>query len=130
MLTPPANKTRVLVIEDNRDSRESLCWLLELAGFEVRTAADGLEGVQTVLRWRPEAAVVDIGLPGLNGYEVARRVRASVGRQVRLLALTGYGQASDRQQALEAGFDLHMVKPAEAETLLDWLKGGPSAGAK
>jgi CheY-like chemotaxis protein len=123
MAAPPTpNRPRVLIIEDNRDSRESLCWLLELAGFEVRVAADGLEGLQAALRWLPEAAVVDIGLPLLDGYEVARRVRATVGDAVRLVALTGYGQPSDRQQALEAGFDLHLVKPAEAEVLLGWLR--------
>jgi CheY-like chemotaxis protein len=113
---------RVLVVEDNRDCRETLCWLLRLSGFQVERARDGDEGVRKALAWRPEAAVVDIGLPLLDGYEVARRLRAGLDGLIVLIALTGYGQPEDRSRALAAGFDHHLTKPAKPGDLLRLLQ--------
>jgi len=103
----------VLIVEDNRDGRESLAMLLELMGHRVDTAEDGRRGVEVALAVRPEVALVDIGLPGLNGYEVARQLRAALGKGVLLVALTGHSQPEDRRKAAEAGFDAHLTKPVE-----------------
>ena len=108
---------RVLVVEDHPDTRESLRSLLRGWGHEVEVAGDGAQGLAKALGWRPEVAVLDIGLPRLDGYEVARRVRPAVGGEVRLIALTGYGAAEDRQRAFAAGFDHHLTKPADPEEL-------------
>jgi CheY-like chemotaxis protein len=113
---------RVLIIEDNPDGRETLRILLELWGYEVEATGDGAEGVRKALDWRPGAAVVDIGLPGLDGYEVARRVRAALARKVCLIALTGYGQPEDRRRALQAGFDAYLIKPADLDQLSHLLE--------
>jgi CheY-like chemotaxis protein len=86
----PTAPPRVLVVEDNDDARESLCLLLSLPGYEVREAADGAEGVRLALEWRPDAVVCDIGLPGLDGWEVARRLRDSMGEGVLLIAVSSY----------------------------------------
>jgi two-component system, sensor histidine kinase len=97
--------------------------LLSLEHHEVFTASDGPTGVDAAVRLRPEVALVDIGLPGLNGYEVARRIRATeAGRAMKLIALTGYGQREDTHQAREAGFDLHLVKPVEPRRLDEALR--------
>lgn len=108
---------RVLVIEDQEDNREALVMLIEHLGHTVRAAPDGPTGLREALALRPDVALVDIGLPGLDGYEVARKVRAALGETVRLVALTGYGQADDRERALAAGFDVHLTKPADVETV-------------
>jgi len=114
---------RILVVEDNADARDMLLALLTLDRHEVVTAADGPAGVDAALRLRPDVALVDIGLPGLNGYEVARRIRATEsGRAIKLIALTGYGQSEDMRQAREAGFDLHLVKPVEPGRLDEALR--------
>jgi PAS domain S-box-containing protein len=114
---------RILVVEDNADARDMLLALLTLDRHEVVTAADGPAGVDAALRFRPDVALVDIGLPGLNGYEVARRIRATEsGRAIKLIALTGYGQSEDMRQAREAGFDLHLVKPVEPARLDEALR--------
>ena len=114
------NGRRVLLIEDNDDAREMLRVALAHDGHEVHEAADGPAGVEAALRLRPDIALVDIGLPGLDGYDVARKIRASgIGRSVRLVALTGYGQTEDRQRAREAGFDAHLTKPVTAERLAE-----------
>src|SRR5262245_5802306 len=118
--SPPA-RSRVLVIEDNGDTRESLCLLLSLAGCEVRDAPDGTEGLRLALDWRPDAVVCDIGMPGLDGWEVARRVRRALGGAGLLAALTGYGQDEDRRRSLAAGFDHHLNKPADPGELLGLL---------
>jgi len=115
---------RILLIEDNADGRETLCCLLQLLGYEVITAADGLEGVDKALHWQPEVALIDIGLPRLNGYEVASQLRQIFGEDVFLIAQTGYGQPKDRQQALAAGFDVHLTKPVDPLELVNWLKIG------
>src|SRR5437879_3099797 len=114
---------RILLVEDNADARDMLLALLTLDRHEVVTAADGPAGVDAALRLRPDVALVDIGLPGLNGYEVARRIRATEsGRTIKLIALTGYGQSEDMRQAREAGFDLHLVKPVEPTRLDEALR--------
>jgi len=115
---------RVLLIEDNPDAREALQMLLELEGHEVETAADGLTGVELAGRFEPDVVLLDIGLPGENGYEVARRLAAHPARsRMRLVALTGYGQENDRRLSEEAGFDLHLVKPLELARLRELLAG-------
>jgi CheY-like chemotaxis protein len=109
---------RILIVEDNVDAAETLQALLELQGHEVWVAHDGLTGLARALELAPSVMLVDIGLPGLNGLELARRLRAELKVQPRrLVALTGYGSPRDRADALEAGFDLHLVKPATFESL-------------
>jgi CheY-like chemotaxis protein len=113
----------ILIVEDNADGRESLAMLLGLLGHRVDTAEDGPRGVEAALGLRPEVALIDIGLPGLSGYDVARQVRAALGDAVQLIALTGHSQPEDRQRAVEAGFNSHLVKPVELEALLSLLGG-------
>jgi signal transduction histidine kinase/ActR/RegA family two-component response regulator len=103
----------ILLVEDNEDARESLARILTLEGHTVHTAADGVSGVAVAERVRPNVAIVDVGLPTMDGYEVARRIRANTHHRVTLIALTGYGQAEDARRAREAGFDAHLVKPAD-----------------
>jgi signal transduction histidine kinase len=115
---------RVLVAEDGEDTREALGILLREWKHEVVFAADGPEAVRVAQAEHPDIALIDIGLPGFDGYKVAREIRAegsAWARQVRLIALTGYGQASDRQRAMEAGFDLHLLKPVDPAKLEDVL---------
>ena len=116
-LSQAGKPRRVLVVEDNPDTRESLRSLLRGWGHEVEVAGDGAQGLAKALGWRPEVAVLDIGLPRLDGYEVARRVRPAVGAEVRLIALTGHGAAEDRERAFAAGFDHHLTKPADPDEL-------------
>ena len=119
-----ARPARVLIVEDNQDAAESLRLLLEVLGHQVRVAHSGPEGVEAAARWLPEVVVSDIGLPGIDGYEVARRVRRLPGLEDALLvALTGYGAEEDRRRAREAGFSHHLVKPADPADLLRVLAG-------
>jgi len=109
---------RVLVVDDHDDSRAMLRLALQQSGYEAIEAMDGIEGVQLALTSRPDAAIVDIGLPGIDGYEVARRLRKLPdGANIALIALTGYGQIEDRERALRAGFDEHLAKPLDTERL-------------
>jgi PAS domain S-box-containing protein len=111
---------RVLVVDDNNDSADSLAIWLELAGHSVRTAYDGPHALAAAQEFRPEVVLLDIGMPGMSGYEVARRLREAPGtRDVRLLAMTGWGQDEDRRRSREAGFDGHLVKPLDPESLKD-----------
>ena len=112
-----SSSRRVLVVEDNREGREMLCTLLQVWGHQVEGAENGLQGIQKGLSWRPEVAVVDIGLPILDGYQVAQELRAALRDQIFLIALTGYCQSEDRRRAFEAGFNVHMNKPADLEEL-------------
>ena len=110
--TTPA--LRILIVEDNLDGRESLRDLLEIWGHTVELAEDGSQGVAKALKHNPDVALVDIGLPGFDGNEVARRIRASsLADHVELIAMTGYGQPEDRRRALQAGFDSYLVKPVD-----------------
>jgi signal transduction histidine kinase len=104
---------KILVVEDNADARWSLVLLLRLLQHEVFEAPDGLTGLDKLIELKPDVALIDIGLPGLSGYEVAARARATIGNHTFLIALTGYGQAEDRAHALSSGFDAHLVKPVE-----------------
>ncbi len=128
-LAGPVRSLRVLVIEDNADARETLTVALALAGHQVHDAADGVEGMALAAAVTPDVVLIDIGLPGLDGYEVARRLRARPeGRTALLVALTGYGREEDRRRAEEAGFDAHLVKPADPARLLALLAGRADAG--
>ncbi|MEJ0037523.1 MAG: response regulator [Gammaproteobacteria bacterium] len=130
---PPARSRRVLIVEDNQDAQDALKFLLELWGHDVRVASDGAAGIQCALAHRPEVALVDLGLPVVDGYEVARQIRAALGDAAPLLiALTGYGAPEQRAQALAAGFDLHIVKPVDPDrlaTLLDEYAATPPSSA-
>ncbi|MBA3539159.1 MAG: PAS domain-containing protein [Deltaproteobacteria bacterium] len=110
---------RIVIVEDNADSREMLCALLTRAGFECRSAADGISALSLIDEFSPEVALVDVGLPGIDGFEVARLVRSEQKHpNMTMIAVTGYGQQSDRMAALKAGFDAHLVKPVRLEQLL------------
>jgi CheY-like chemotaxis protein len=112
----------MLVIEDMPDVLDMLKTLLELDGHQVDTALDGQQGLDMIARRRPDVALVDIGLPVLDGYEFARQVRsAPANADMLLVALTGYGQADDQRRALESGFDAHLVKPVDMDKLADLL---------
>ena len=108
---------KILLVEDNEDAREMLQMLLTLSGHEVYGAYDGPSGIEMAQTIDPDIVVIDLGLPGVDGYEVARQLRASRRKDVGLIALSGYGQAEDRRKALEAGFDTHIVKPADPSHL-------------
>jgi CheY-like chemotaxis protein len=111
-------RRRILVADDNSDALESLATLLELGGHEVYSAANGALALESAERHLPEVALLDIGMPKLDGYEVARRIRAQPwGRRITLVALTGWGQESDRRRSGEAGFDSHLVKPLDLDKL-------------
>jgi PAS domain S-box-containing protein len=118
----PTIRRRVLIVEDNDDAREMLKILLEQEGHEVYEAVDGTEGVRAASRLRPDLALVDLGLPILDGFEVARFIRRQDHQPQRLVALTGYGQAEDRERALRAGFDDHLVKPVDPDRLAELLQ--------
>ena len=119
--TPGAPGRSILIIEDNADAREALRILLELDGHVVEAVGEGTEGLQIAQAKDPDIALVDIGLPGLDGFEIARRLRASGSRRPVLVALTGYGQPEDRRRATEAGFDSLLVKPVDPSVLSDLL---------
>jgi CheY-like chemotaxis protein len=106
-----------------KDAGDSLAMLLRLWGHQVRTARDGLSGLKAARSYRPQVIFLDIGLPGLDGYEVARQLRREFGAELRLVAMTGYGHEHGRRRAAEAGFDAHLVKPAEPEVLQQLLAG-------
>jgi PAS domain S-box-containing protein len=123
----PVRARRVLVADDNRDAAESLGLLLGLAGHEVRIAQDGPGALEAAAEFRPDTVLLDIGMPGLNGYEVAARLRAfDWGRALVLVALTGWGQEHDRQRALGAGFDHHLTKPIDPERIEALLAADPA----
>jgi signal transduction histidine kinase len=115
---PAASARRVLVVDDNVDGARSLAKLLKILGHEVAVTHDGPAALEKVRSFKPEVALMDIGLPGMNGYEVARRLRAIPElREVLLVALTGFGKEEDRQRSMEAGFNAHLVKPVELQDL-------------
>jgi CheY-like chemotaxis protein len=113
-----SNRRRVLVVDDNRDAATSLSVMLGLMGHESKTAYDGLEALEVAEVFRPDLILLDIGMPKLNGYDTARRIREQPwGKRVVLVALTGWGQDEDRRMSQAAGFDLHVVKPIEPAEL-------------
>jgi len=126
--TPAKQQRRIVIVEDNADAREMLQMLLAVEGHEVDSAEDGRDGLALIERVRPDVALIDIGLPLLNGYDVARTLRArSQGPPVLLVALTGYGQPEDRQRALAAGFDEHLIKPVNLDRLTQIMSRSPAA---
>ena len=121
---PPVSGRRILIVDDNRDAASSLAMLLELSGNEVGTAHDGVSAVDTAAAFHPDVVLLDIGLPGLDGYEVARRLRDEPwGKRIMLIAVTGRGEYEDRQRSRGAGFDAHLVKPIEHASLMKLLAG-------
>jgi signal transduction histidine kinase len=119
MDTSEQPKPAVLLVEDNDDGREMMAMMLGCYGYPVQHAADGFQGLATAAAARPDIALIDIGLPGIDGYEVARRMRANPDtHHVKLIALTGYGLADDQRRVMDAGFDMHLVKPVDVEQLL------------
>jgi CheY-like chemotaxis protein len=126
---PDAPGRRILLVEDHEDNRESLRILLSLLGHRVTVAADGVEGVRQALRTRPDIAIIDIGLPGLDGCQVARRVRDALGRQVVLVAYSAYDPSDVGSKVREAGFDGQVVKPADLKAFSPWLSAPPPSTA-
>ena len=113
---------RLLVVDDNVDSADSIAMLLQVSGHEVRVAYSGPEALETAVEYQPDIVLLDIGLPGMNGYEVARRLRDHPDlKKAKLMAVTGYGQDADRVQSREAGFDYHLVKPVDPQKLQEVL---------
>jgi CheY-like chemotaxis protein len=114
----PIAARRVVVIEDNDDAREMLAMLLRLQGHEVHVASSGGDGVRCAAAVLPDAVLVDIGLPDVDGYTVAQRLRQlPIGEKMLLVAISGYGQREDRRHSKEAGFDVHLVKPVDPDRL-------------
>jgi CheY-like chemotaxis protein len=121
---PRGTARRILIADDNRDGAESLGLLLQMECHEVHLAHDGAAALEMARRLKPEFALLDIGMPGLTGYEVAARIRAEDwGRQMTLIAVTGWGQESDRQKARLAGFDHHLTKPIDLTELVRLFAG-------
>lgn len=124
--TPP--RQRLLVVDDNKDAAESMSMLLELWGHEVVCAYDGAAALKAAATFHPDAVFLDIGLPGMDGYEVAAHLRhLPGGERVALIAITGYGQDGDRRRSHEAGIDHHLVKPVAPETLRGLIDSLPLA---
>jgi two-component system CheB/CheR fusion protein len=121
--TPIVAQPRLALVEDQRDIREPLVELLRDDGFEIDAAPNGALGLALILEKRPDVAILDIGLPDLDGFEVARRVREAIGATIRLVALTGYGSDEDRRKVAEAGFDAHLVKPVTPEDVIRVIRG-------
>ena len=117
-VTSTPRRFRILVVDDNHDSALSLAMMLSIMGHETRTAHDGESAVETAENFLPEVVLLDIGLPKLNGYEVAQRIREQAwGAAMFLIAVTGWGQEEDRQRSSEVGLNVHMVKPVEPAAL-------------
>jgi CheY-like chemotaxis protein len=120
---------RVLIVEDYEDGRQALCLLLQLLGYDVDVAVDGLDGVDKGLAKHPDLAIIDLNMPRLDGYGVARRLREAFGGDIVLLACTAYDYPEARQQVVEAGFDAHLVKPLDLDQLACWLQGSTPENA-
>ncbi|MFT3998227.1 MAG: response regulator [Asticcacaulis sp.] len=113
---------KVLVVDDNRASAESLGWAIEAWGDEVRTCFDGLSALETARVFHPDIVLLDLGMPGMDGLAVARALRADTGRRgCKIIAQTGWGDAARRRETAAAGFDLHLVKPVDLSVLNDML---------
>ena len=117
-------RRRVLVVDDNRDAALSLAMMLEMMGNETQTAYDGLEAFDVARDFHPDVMLLDIGMPKMNGHETAARIRQQPwGRDIVLVAMTGWGQDDDKRRSAEAGFDLHLVKPLDPSTLESLIPG-------
>lgn len=131
-VTPTTQRFRILVVDDNHDSALSLAMMLSIMGHDTRTAHDGESAVATAESFLPDVVLLDIGLPKLNGYEVAQRIREKPwGKSMFLIAVTGWGQEEDRQRSSEVGLNVHMVKPVEPaalERLLSELRSDSGIG--
>ena len=120
---------RVLVVDDYPDSAETACALLAMLGHDCRFATSGAKALEEAAQFLPDVAILDIGLPVMDGYELAERIRAQLGDAApELVALTGYGQPSDRDRSARAGFALHLVKPVDLQGLLRYLRGDQRGG--
>ena len=117
----PTGPRRIVIVEDNTDVRELLRLKLRRLGHDVDSAGDGAEGIRCIVESKPDLALIDIGLPGLDGYQVATRVRTELGDDVILVAVSGFGQPEDKRKALEAGFDEHITKPADVRDIEEML---------
>ena len=122
MQATPGTDCRVLVVDDNEDAADSLATLLGVMGYEVRVAYDGPEAIEAADEFHPAVALLDIGLPRMSGYDIARHIRGTQGNKVLLVAITGWGQDDDRRRAREAGFDHHFTKPADFEVLIELIE--------
>jgi PAS domain S-box-containing protein len=121
----PVTGRKVLVVDDNRDAAETLSTLIRLYGCEVMTSFNGLEALEVAEVFQPDVALLDIGMPGLNGYEMAQQIRQRLwGKRMRLIAVTGWGQEDDKRRAMAAGFDYHLRKPIDSDSLKSLLKVG------
>ena len=122
LASPAIRRRRILIVDDNEDAREGLHLLLTYAGHEVQTSQDASGALEKLRTFQPEIALVDIGLPGVDGYALARMARQTPeAKATYLVALTGYGRPEDRQRALAAGFDAHMIKPVDPDRLCAFL---------
>ena len=133
MVKPAGGSLRVLVVEDNVDAAETMALVLGAFGHDVRTAQDGLSGLEVAIKYQPHVVLLDIGLPGIDGFEVARRLRLQPTlKNIVLVAMTGYGEVAARQRSQEAGFDHHLVKPADfgkLQEILSSVSVGPDGEA-
>jgi two-component system CheB/CheR fusion protein len=124
-MTPPkASPRRVLIVDDNEDAANSLAMILKLSGHETASVYTAMDALERAVSFRPDVVLLDIGLPGMNGYEVAQKMRELPGlADIRLVAVTGYGRSDDRLRARDAGFDDHLTKPVEFAVLDRVLTG-------
>ncbi|HXZ86109.1 MAG TPA: ATP-binding protein, partial [Myxococcota bacterium] len=125
--TQPASGARVLVVDDNRDAADSLTMLLELRGFVASVCHDGNDALRSALQGRPDVIVLDLGLPGIDGFEVCRRLREGGMQQTCIVAVTGFGQDEDRRRSQTVGFDAHLVKPVDPDELVKRIEESLSA---
>jgi CheY-like chemotaxis protein len=128
MTQPKASPRRVLIVDDNEDAANSLAMILKLSGHETESVYTAMDALERAVSFRPDVVLLDIGLPGMNGYEVAQKMRELPGlADIRLVAVTGYGRSDDRLRARDAGFDDHLTKPVEF-AVLDRALTGVRAG--
>jgi CheY-like chemotaxis protein len=128
---PPAPRIsrRVLVIDDNADAADLLAKHISMLGGESHTARDGQSGIEMAVTIRPHVVLIDIGMPGLDGYETCRRLRDALGGRVMLVAVSGWGQQQDKRRAMGAGFDAHLTKPADPTAVATLLAYAEAKGA-
>ena len=113
----------IVIVDDNRDAADSLAQIVAFEGHQTRLAYDGLAGLAIAAQWPPDVVLLDLGLPTIDGYETARRLRAQQGaKALRIIALTGWGDEQTREKTAQAGFDAHLVKPVDFEALFKWLE--------